>query len=66
MDVQNYIDLAMAHGYGLRFTGIGMAYVVIGDVLMTEAMDIPDAEAQLAEIGMAIMTDHLRQARGRA
>jgi hypothetical protein len=59
MTPADYIDYAKTFGYDIRFTGIGMAYVTIGDVLLTEAMDTEKAERELAFIGMAIMADTL-------
>lgn len=61
MYAENYIDFAQSHGYGLRFTGIGMAYVMLNDtVFLTEAMDIGEARRELMLIGMAIMNDTIR------
>lgn len=54
------MNYAQSFGYDIRFTGIGMAYVTIGDVLLTEAMDTEKAERELAFIGMAIMADTVR------
>ena len=61
MTTENFIDFARMHGYGLRFTGIGMAYVVLNDtIFLTESMDIDKAERELMLIGMAIMNDTVR------
>ena len=61
MTNENYCDFARMHGYGLRFTGIGMAYVVLNDtVFLTEAMDIDKACRELMLIGRAIMNDEVR------
>lgn len=60
MTMENYMNYAQSFGYGIRYTGIGMAYVTIGDVLLTEAMDTVKAERELAFIGMAIMADTVR------
>ena len=60
MTMENYMNYAQSFGYDIRFTGIGMAYVTIGDVLLTEAMDAEKAERELAFIGMAIMADTVR------
>lgn len=60
MTMENYVNYAQSFGYDIRFTGIGMAYVTIGDVLLTEAMDAEKAERELAFIGMAIMADTVR------
>ena len=32
MDMNNYMDYAKAHGYDIQYTGIGMAYLSIGQV----------------------------------
>ena len=61
MSMDNYADYARSFGYGLRFTGIGMAYVTLNDsVLLTDAMDIDRAEKELMIIGMYIMADTIR------
>ena len=61
MTTENYISFAQSFGYGLRFTGIGMAYVMLNDtVFLTEAMDTDKAERELMLIGMAIMNDTVR------
>ena len=60
MTMENYTDYARSFGYDLRFIGIGMAQVIIGNVLLTEAMDAEKAERELAFIGMAIMSDTVR------
>lgn len=56
-----YMDVARMNGYEMRFTGIGMAYIVYGSVMLTEVMDTEKAEVQLALIGMAINNDDVRQ-----
>ena len=61
MDMQNYIETARLEGYDLQFTGLGMAYVVYGSVMLTEIIDTEKAEAQLALIGMAIINDKVRK-----
>lgn len=61
MTTENFINFARMHGYDLRFTGIGMAYVVLNDtVFLTDALDVDKAERELALIGMAIMLDTVR------
>lgn len=61
MTTENFIDFARTYGYGLRFTGLGMAYVTLNDtVLLTEAMDADKAEWELMLIGRAIMNDMVR------
>lgn len=61
MDMQNYIETARLEGYNLQFTGIGMAYITYGPVMLTEVMDTEKAETQLALIGMAIINDSVRK-----
>jgi len=56
-----YMDVARLNGYEVRFTGIGMGYVVYGPVMLTDVMDVEKAEAQLALIGMAINSDDVRR-----
>lgn len=56
-----YMDVARMNGYEVRFTGIGMAYIVYGSVMLTEVMDTEKAEVQLALIGMAINSDDVRR-----
>ena len=60
MTMENYMNYAQSFGYGIRYTGIGRAYVTIGDILLTEAMDTVKAERELAFLGMAIMADTVR------
>ena len=61
MTTEDYINYAKSFGYDLRFTGIGMAYVVLnGTVFLTKAMDTDKAERELMLIGMAIMNDTVR------
>ena len=60
MTNQDYMDFARTYGYDLRFTGLGMAYIVLDDLLLTEAMDIAKAEKELALIGMAVLADAVR------
>lgn len=61
MDMMNYMDIARMNGYEVRFTSIGMGYVIYGSVMLTDAMDTEKAEAQLALIGMAINNDDMRR-----
>lgn len=61
MDINDYIGLAEAEGYELRRTGIGMGYVTIGSIQLTEIMDSADALMKMVMIGMAISQDLLRQ-----
>ena len=64
MDIQEYINLAEAEGYELRRTGIGMGYITIGSLQLTEVMDSADALMEMVMIGMAISQDLLRQYMG--
>lgn len=61
MDYFDYMDYARSFGYTVRFTGIGMGYMVFGELKLTETMDREDAERELALIGMSIMKDTLRK-----
>ena len=61
MDMMNYMDVARMNDYEVRFTGIGMGYVVYDSVMLTDVIDIEKAEAQLALIGMAINNDDVRR-----
>lgn len=61
MDYFDYMDYARSFGYDVRSTGIGMGYVVFGELKLTETMDREDAERELALIGMSIMKDTLRK-----
>lgn len=60
MDMNNYMDYAKAHGYEIQYTGIGMAYLTIGQVKLTETKDVNEIRKELVMIGMAIMSDTLR------
>lgn len=60
MTMENYMDYARSFGYSIVFTGIGMAYVTLDRVMLTEAMDAERAKRELALIGMAIMSDTVR------
>lgn len=55
-----FINYAKSFGYDIRFTGIGMAYIEINGVKLTETTDTYKVQAQLAQIGMAIMVDTIR------
>lgn len=61
MDYFDYMDYAASFGYSVRFTGLGMGYVVFGELKLTETMDKEDAQRELALIGMSIMKDTLRK-----
>ena len=56
----DFITYAKSFGYDIQFTGIGMAYITLGDIKLTETMDTHLANNALAQIGMAIMVDTLR------
>ena len=60
MTTENFMDYAKCFGYEIRFTGIGMSYIEIGGVKLTETADFAVTTRQLAQIGMAIMMDTLR------
>ncbi len=60
MDMNNYMDYAQAHGYEIQYTGIGMAYLTIGEIKLTETKDVNEIRKELALLGMAIMSDTLR------
>lgn len=60
MTTVDFIDYAKSFGYDIQFTGIGMAYVTLGDIKLTQTMDTHLAKNALAQIGMAIMVDTLR------
>ena len=61
MNYFDYMDYAMSYGYSICFTGIGMGYIVFGELKLTETMDKEDAQRELALIGMSIMKDTLRK-----
>ena len=58
--MNDYMDFAKLHGYKLHFTGIGMAYLTIGEVKLTETKDVNEIRKELALLGMAIMSDTMR------
>lgn len=60
MDMNNYMDYAKSFGYEVVFSGLGMAYIVLGDVKLTDTKDVAIIEKDLAMIGMAIMMDTIR------
>lgn len=60
MTSDNFIDYARSFGYSIEFTGIGMAYIKFEDIKLTETMDTSKAYVHLAQIGMAIMIDTMR------
>ena len=60
MTTVDFIDYAKSFGYDIQFTGIGMAYVTLGAIKLTQTMDTHLAKNALAQIGMAIMVDTLR------
>lgn len=60
MTSMDFINYAKSFGYDIQFIGIGMAYITLGDIQLTEIMDDYLVNNALAQIGMAIMTDTLR------
>ena len=60
MTMENYMDYARSFGYNVQFTGIGMGYITLGDIMLTNAMGTEKAEKELALFGMAIMADTVR------
>lgn len=60
MTMNNYMDYAKSFGYDVVFTGLGMAYITLGSVKLTETKDLEVIENELAFIGMAIMSDTIR------
>lgn len=60
MTNQQFIDNAKSVGYEIRFTGIGMGYITIGNVKLTETKDIAEIEKDMVLIGMAIIADLVR------
>ena len=61
MDKNAYMDFARAHGYDVVFTGIGMAFITIGEVKLTETKDAEIIMTELADIGAHIMIDTIRK-----
>ena len=59
-NMNEYMDFAKSYGYELHFTGIGMAYLTIGEVKLTETKDVNEIRKELALLGMAIMSDTMR------
>lgn len=55
-----YIGYAKTFGYDVVYTGLGMAYITLGDIMLTEVKDSPVIQKELALIGKAIMQDTLR------
>lgn len=60
MTSDNYIAFAKSFGYDIQFTDLGMAYITLGNVKLTETKDTLVIEHELMLIGMAIMIDTLR------
>lgn len=60
MDMHNYMNYAQSFGYEVVFSGLGMGYIALGGVKLTETKDIAIIEKELAMIGMAIMMDTIR------
>ena len=61
MTMNNYADYARSYGYEVRLASLGMGYVALGSLQITEIMDDGQAEKELALIGMAIMQDTMRK-----
>ena len=61
MEQNNYVDFARAHGYDVVFTGIGMAFITIGELKLTETKDVEIIMEELADIGAHIMIDTIRK-----
>ena len=59
-NMNEYMDFAKSYGYELHFTGIGMAYLTIGEIKLTETKDVNEIRKELALLGMAIMSDTMR------
>ncbi len=59
-NMNEYMDFAKSYGYEMHFTGIGMAYLTIGDVKLTETKDVNEIRKELVLLGMAIMSDIMR------
>lgn len=59
-NMNDYMDFAKSYGYELHFTGIGMAYLTIGGIKLTETKDVNVIRKELALLGMAIMSDTMR------
>lgn len=59
-NMNEYMDFAKSCGYELHFTGIGMAYLTIGEIKLTETKDVNETRKELALLGMAIMSDTMR------
>ena len=62
MNFFDYVNYAKMFGYEIKFSGLGMAYIELGDAKLTETEDIDAITAKMAQIGMAIMMDTLRNA----
>ena len=60
MTTEQYIEHARSYGYEIRYTNIGMAFIALGDVMLTEVKDVPEIEKELSLIGMAIINDIVR------
>lgn len=60
MTNEQYISNARSVGYDIRFTGLGMGYITLGGVKLTETKDIPEVEKDMVLLGMAIISDLVR------
>lgn len=60
MTNQQFIDNAKSVGYDIQFTGIGMGYITLGDLKLTETKDIAEVEKDMVLLGMAVIADLVR------
>ena len=60
MDMNNYMDCAKSAGYEVVVSGLGMGYIALDNVKLTETKDIATVTKDLVMIGMAIMMDTIR------
>jgi len=60
MTSADFMNYAKMFGYEINFTGIGMGYITLNGLKLTETLDINDIRPMMAQIGMAIMVDTLR------
>lgn len=60
MNFFDYVDYAKMFGYEIKFSGLGMAYIELCGIKLTETEDVDSITAKMARIGMAIMMDTLR------
>ena len=60
MAMDNYMNYARSFGYDIKFSGLGMAYITLNELKLTETKDLSVIENELAYIGIAIMIDTIR------